>query len=241
MPNKPTAKDIIVKPIKAKDATRIVKRIHYSGKVAANSKLHLGAFLNGKCEGVMQFGSPIDKRNVLPLVKDTKWHNMLELNRMAFSDRLPRNSESRALSIAFKIIKKHYPNIEWILSYADGTQCGDGTIYRASGFVLTGINKNSTIWKLPNGETVAKHGTSKRDFTGAVRMKGYQIRYIYFLNKEARKRLTVPELPFSEIDAVGAGMYKGIKRDKQAMVGTTHTAARQRRPSRSKQKRSGNG
>ena len=70
------------------------------------------------------------------LVKDTKWNDFLELNRMAFDDYLPKNSESRSISVAMKLIKKHYPNIEWVVSFADGTQCGDGTIYRASGFRL---------------------------------------------------------------------------------------------------------
>ena len=209
-----TAKDIHVAPISSQDANDLVKRVHYSGRVVQNSQLHLGVFLNGKLEGAMQFGNPIDKRKVLPFVKDTKWNDMLELNRMAFSDVLPRNSESRALGIAMRMIKKHYPNIEWILSFSDGTQCGDGTIYRASGFVLTGINKNSTIYRLANGETAAKHGTSKIDFTGAKRMEGYQLRYIYFLNPEARKRLTVPIVPFSDIAAMGASMYKGQKREK---------------------------
>ena len=209
-----TAKDIHVAPISSQDANDLVKRVHYSGRVVQNSQLHLGVFLNGKLEGAMQFGNPIDKRKVLPFVKDTKWNDMLELNRMAFSDVLPRNSESRALGIAFRMIKKHYPNIEWILSFSDGTQCGDGTIYRASGFVLTGINKNSTIYRLPNGETAAKHGTSKIDFTGAKRMEGYQLRYIYFLNPEAKKRLTVRIVPFSDIAAMGASMYKGQKREK---------------------------
>jgi len=32
----------------------------------------------------------------------------------------------------------HLPQIKWVISYADGTQAGSGTIYRASGFVLTG-------------------------------------------------------------------------------------------------------
>ena len=209
-----TAKDIHVAPISSQDANELVKRVHYSGKVVQNSQLHLGVFLNGKLEGAMQFGNPIDKRKVLPFVKDTKWNDMLELNRMAFSEALPRNSESRALGVAFRLIKKHYPNIEWILSFSDGTQCGDGTIYRASGFLLTGINKNSTIYRLPNGETAAKHGTSKIDFTGAERMEGFQLRYIYFLNPEARKRLTLPVIPFSEIEAAGASMYKGLKREK---------------------------
>ena len=42
-------------------------------------------------------------------------------------------------------------------------------------------------------------------------MEGYQLRYIYFIDKAYRARLTVPEIPFSKIDEVGAGMYKGEK------------------------------
>ena len=204
-----SAKDIIVKPITSQIANEIVKRIHYSGKIVQNSVLHLGVFLDGVLHGAMQFGNPIDKRKVLPLVKDTKWNDMLELNRMAFDEVLPRNSESRAIGVAMRLIKKNYPNIEWVLSFSDGTQCGDGTIYRASGFKLTGINKNSTIHRLPNGEIVAKHGTSKRDFTGSKRLEGYQLRYIYFLNHKAMERLTVPVLPFDKIKEMGATMYKG--------------------------------
>ena len=231
-----SAKDIVVKPISAKAANELVKRVHYSGKVVNNSTLHLGAFLNDKLEGVMSFGSPLDKRKVLPLVEGTQWNGMLELNRMAFSDLLPRNSESRAMAVAFKLIKKHYPHIEWILSFSDGTQCGDGTIYRASGFVLTQVKKNTQIWESPSGERYSRtsltDGRSKRvqaqaratagggDFGGGASMKhyvgagwqplsGFQLRYIYFLNPEARNRLTVPILPFSKIDEMGAGMYKG--------------------------------
>lgn len=231
-----TAKDIIIKPIKANAANALVKKVHYSGKVVANSILHFGVFLGGKLEGVMSFGSPLDKRKVLPLVKDTKWNEMLELNRMAFSDALPRNSESRALSIAFRLIKKHYPHIQWILSFSDGTQCGDGTIYRASGFVLTGIRENSSLLLMPNGEIIAAM-TLEANFTlpqvkaisdylgiehkyrtrnewiklGASKLQGYQLRYIYFLNPQAKERLTCPIIPFSKIDEIGAGMYKGEK------------------------------
>ena len=203
------AKKIIVRPISGKDAAKIVKSYHYSGKVAANSQLHFGVYLNGKCGGAMQFGPPIDRRNLLPLVEGTKFNNFLELNRMAFADWLPKNSESRAISFALKTIRKKYPFIEWVVSFADGTQCGDGTIYRASGFLLTQIKKNSTICKLKTGEVAAKHGTSKKDFTGAEKLPGFQLRYIYFLNPEARQRLTVPTIPFSEIGKRGASMYKG--------------------------------
>lgn len=151
-----SAKEIIVKPISSQDAARIVKACHYSGKVVQNSQLHFGVFLNGKCGGAMQFGPSLDKRKMLGIVEGTKWNGFLELNRMAFADWLPRNSESRAIAVAMRLIRKSYPHIEWVVSFADGTQCGDGTIYRASGFVLTGIKENTQIWEAPTGEKFSK-------------------------------------------------------------------------------------
>jgi len=210
------AKDIIIKVIPAKIASDFVKKHHYSGKVTNTSVLHFGCFLDGKLGGVLQYGNPIDKRNILNLVEtsnkgfNSKWNEMLELNRMAFSDFLPKFSESRCIAITIRMIKKNAPQIKWILSFADGTQCGDGTIYRASGFKLTAINKNSTIYKLTSGETSAKHGTSKKDFNGAEKLKGFQLRYILLIDKSSK--LTIPEIPFSKISEAGAGMYKGIKR-----------------------------
>jgi hypothetical protein len=223
-----SAKDIIIKPITSQAANDLVKRVHYSGKVVNNSVLHFGAYLDGNLEGAMSFGGSIDKRKVLPLVSGTSWNGMLELNRMAFSDRLPRNSESRCMAIAFNMIKKHYPHIEWVLSFADGCQCGDGTIYRAAGFVLTGVKTNKTMLLTPDGEVVADktfNNNADKKYKGLKKSQckpllGYQLRYIYFLNAEARQRLTVPVLPFSKIDEIGAGMYKGKpKRMKQANSG----------------------
>ena len=156
LPNMATAKDIIVKPIKSADANAFVKAHHYSGKVVQNSQLHLGVFLNDRLHGVMQFGPSLDKRKIQGLVSGTLWYEFLELNRMAFDDILPRNSESRALSIAFRMIRKNAPQVKWIITFADGTQCGDGTIYRAAGFVLTGIKKNSQLAINPEAKEVVQ-------------------------------------------------------------------------------------
>ena len=209
------AKEIVVKVIPAKIANEFVKKHHYSGKIVNLSTLHFGCFLDDKLHGVMSYGPPMDKRNVLPLVETSnqttneKWNEMLELNRMAFDDYLPKNSESRCISISIKLIKKNAPQIKWLLSYSDATQCGDGTIYRASGFKLTQINKNGTIYKLSNGEIVAKRGDSKYNFKGSKPLKGYQNRYIYLIDKSSK--INAPILSFSKIDEMGAGMYKGEK------------------------------
>ena len=44
---------------------------------------------------------------------------------------------------------------------------------------------------------------------GAKFIEGYQLRYIYLLDKKAK--LTVPVIPNSKIDEYGAGMYLGEK------------------------------
>lgn len=162
----------------------------------------------------MQFGPSMRKDLIQPLVSGTHWNGFIELNRMAFADWLPRNSESRAISVAMRLIRKAYPHIEWVISFADGTQCGDGTIYRASGFTLTGIKRNTEMVIHPiTGEIMATMAAYHKGHAAEIskwqRMDGFMMRYIYFLNPSAKSRLTVPILPFIEIERRGAGMYCG--------------------------------
>ena len=233
-----SAKNLRIEPIDASSARAFVRKWHYSGKVDTRSALHLGVMWNGKLEGAMQFGASIDKAKAIRLVTGTHWNGFFELHRMAFSDRLPRNSESRAMSVAFRIIRKHAPHIEWLLSYADATQSGDGSIYRATGFKLIGIKKNTSMWRMPDGQVCAKivfepgfqpnagensikarygktgseTSTSFLKRIGAECLAGFQIRYFYALHDDALSRLTVPVLPFSVIDQYQAGMYLGKPR-----------------------------
>lgn len=294
-----TVKDLILRPISPGVANSFIKQVHYSGKVVQNTQIHIGVYYQGKLEGALQFGPSLDKRKLIGLVSGTGWNEFIELNRMAFTDKLPRNSESRAIAISMKLLRKYTPKIKWVISFADATQCGDGTIYRASGFILTSIKPNQQLYTLPfswelneatckqngltdsdiaeirrwldeitpgNGQLVdhkltiqdrpARHphahkiaieghphahkmslegshrpsrslsnmkrimrrltkgGTSADTFFKAIGgyiTTGYQLRYIYFIDKSSRKNLTVPEIPFSEIGRSGARMYKGEK------------------------------
>jgi len=207
-------KDIKLKVIDSKIANAFVKANHYSGKVVQNSSLHFGAFLGGKLHGVMSYGSSMRKDLIKTLVADTEWNGFLELNRMAFDSFLPKNSESRCIAISIKLLKKNAPHIKWIVSFADGTQCGDGTIYRASGFLLTGIKENKQLRINPEtGEPMqsmaAYHLGKSREFKDWKTLQGFQLRYIYLIDKNAK--LNCKSIPFSEIEKAGAKMYKGKK------------------------------
>lgn len=222
-----SAKDIIIKPIDKPTADKIVKKYHYSGKVVQNSNLCFGVYYKGLLLGAMQFGSPTDKRKMLPLVKDTKWNEMIELNRMAFSDALPRFAESRAIAMAFKWMKKN-SEIKWCISFADGCQCGHGTIYQASNFKLIQIKENNQLILMPNGEV--KHKLSLRpelnkdmvkDGYSSIQkwlndkrvghkvIKGYMYKYIYFIDRSIEKNFTGKYIPFSKIKELDIEMYKG--------------------------------
>jgi cellobiose-specific phosphotransferase system component IIB len=235
-----SVKDIIVKRIDSKSANAFIKKWHYSGKIVNNSNLHFGCFLGEVLHGVLSFGASLDKGKIQGLVRDTGWSGFLELNRMAFDEILPKNSESRCLSICLRLIKKHNPHIKWVISFADATQCGDGTQYRACGFILTGIKENKNL--IMRGDGIAIHkmtlesnptsprqelgGKSYYDITGGkyslddyvqyvngAVLVGYQLRYIYFLDNDYREKLTVPEIPYNRIDEMKIGMYRGVKKD----------------------------
>lgn len=235
------ALDVELRVVPSRVANPFVDRVHYSGKHVNNSQLHLGAFLDGRLHGVMSFGPPMDKSKVLGLVEGTPWDGMLELNRMAFDDALPRNSESHCIGRAMRMLRRQAPQVKWVLSYADACSCGDGTIYRASNFLLTGIRENKTVARLPDGTEITDlafrvtrskprpelGGKSAMDYfgtatprfedylkvVGGVVSTGYMLRYVYFIDKRWRKRLTVPVLPYSAIAEAGATMYKGKRPD----------------------------
>ena len=105
---------------------------------------------------------------------------------------------------------------------------------------MTGIKRNSSIAELPDGRRVSRLGVYTTgngnvsleelggrsffeltggkyswekylDATGAKIIEGWQFRYIYFIDKSWRQKLTVPEIPFSRIDELNAGMYRGEK------------------------------
>lgn len=233
-----SAKDLIIKPIARADAERVIKSLHYSGKSVNNSQVYFGVFLDGKCGGALAYGPSLDKSKTIGLVRGTLWNDYLELNRMALADWLPKNSESRAISVSLKLLKRAYPNLKWVVSFADGMQCGDGTIYRAWGFLLTGYSSGSMI-ELPDDlaklagsryahrmslqtktsnlskevlrRTGGRNMTNERyaEMFGGRVLDGFMFRYIKFLDESWRDRLTVPVLPYSKISELGGHIYRG--------------------------------
>jgi len=106
-----------------KAARRIIENHHYLGYAPRCMKFNLGVFVDSEIIGVMMFGHPIAR------LEDQE--HTLELTRMFLFDS-PKNSESRALSLAEKWIKANKPEITRLIAYSDTNQGHNGTIYRAA-------------------------------------------------------------------------------------------------------------
>ena len=177
----------------------IISNKHYSKRFVNNGYVHLGIFNHRHLIGVMQWGYALNPNSGKRVVRDTSNREYLELNRLWIHDRMPRNTESRAISYALKYIKAAYPLVQWVQSFADERCGGAGIVYQACSFEFIGSH-DTTFYELDgewyheiNRTAIKRSGLRgeylRKNIDRAITHKFKQYRYIRFLQKSARKRL----------------------------------------------------
>ena len=90
--------------------------------------------------------------------------NAREFDRMWLDDRLPKFSETIAISCLEHYLRACNPEVKYLITYADGSTGHTGTIYKAANYTPMGSVK-ADFYILPNGERVHpvtmwhRHGT----------------------------------------------------------------------------------
>jgi hypothetical protein len=202
-------------------ANSIIRLRHYSHKTYNATYIHLGVYIDGDLMGVLQFGYAMNPASAGSVVEGTGLDEYLELNRMWLDDFAPRNSESRALSFAIKFIRRRYPKIKWIQSFAD-ERCGlFGTVYQASGFGYFGEH-SSTFWDLDgvvyhNTLATAKQGKQGRagdylqaNIDRAMPHTLRQFRYLYFMAPRFARGCKLKQQPFPKPDYAARLLDEGV-------------------------------
>lgn len=144
-------KNYYVKEIPKEEGAKIIKEFHYSHKNIGYSTLYLGVFSNetDTLKGCLSFGKCLNADATPPkILKGSNRNNMYELNRMVMSDDSPKLSESQAIGLCLKYIKRNYPHILYILSFSDGKEGNFGIIYQATNWTYLGYLKSSSFYKL---------------------------------------------------------------------------------------------
>jgi len=195
-------------------ANEIIIRNHYSGRVYNGTTIHLGLVIGGELRGVLQFGYAMNPASQDSVVAGTKLDEYLELNRMWLDDAAPKNSESQALPYAIRFIRRTWPRIKWIQSFAD-ERCGlFGTVYQAANFhycgehvtrfyELDGESYHPSL--LHRGAGAGPRGEYlRRNIARATARDLRQFRYIFFLKAGVEKGLRHKIQPYPKPDyAVG--------------------------------------
>ncbi len=179
-------------------------------------------FIEGKLEkliGCMVFGQPVGRSAAESISDLIKVDEVLELTRLFIQDGYGRNIESYCITQALHLLRRDFPHIKGLISYADGEQGHKGTIYQACGFHYQG---NSSIALMPNysvslvkpyqwlhsrtvsstyGSHNVEHLKKKINHTFWRKKESSKHRYVYLLGNKVEKKkilknLKHPFLPY---------------------------------------------
>lgn len=150
-----------IMPINSLTAMNFYKKWHYLKNQEFISQWDYGAYYDGVLQGAISFGPPSALETIKGLFGSENQFGIFEIKRLAMNDACPKNSESRFIAMAIKLLKK--TNIvKAIITYADTAMNHRGTIYKASGFTYKGLTAPKNDYWV-NGKIQQRGTTSDKD------------------------------------------------------------------------------
>lgn len=149
---------VVLRQISKKLAEDMIVKNHYSHKWSL-CQVAYGIFYkdsdsspffenaNEKLIGCVVYGQPVGRSAAESISTLIKIDEVFELTRLFIHDGYGKNIESYAISESLRQVKKDFPQLKAIISYADGEQGHKGTIYQATNFYYQG---NSALALMPN-------------------------------------------------------------------------------------------
>lgn len=200
--------DFVVRELSRVVATDFVQKYHYSPVMPRLTKHFLGFFLDNKLVGVLTLGWGTQPRQTInKMFPGLESKDYYEIGKMCMDEEMPRNSESQMISATVKWLKKNKPECLFLYTMADGIMGKCGYVYQASNFYF-GEAYFTDVYLMENGEKLHPRSTKEllkenakfvdkeklfwmtSDFMihkGIKKIQGYMFRYIYPLNKRAKK------------------------------------------------------
>jgi hypothetical protein len=201
--------DFYVKLIDRDVANDMVRRNHYSKTVYSGTSHHFGVFLGGVLLGVLQWGAAMNPASGPSIVPGLELYEWRELNRMWIDDAAPKNTESRAISYTIKALRRIYPKLKMVQSFADERCGGLGVVYQACSFGFYGEHL-SEFYEI-DGEWFHKINFTTKDekrcstprvkkaLANADRATKHnlrQFRYLRFFSKPAERACKLERQPY---------------------------------------------
>ena len=120
-----------------KAAAFACQRWHYSRSMPSGKSAKLGVWENGRYIGALVFASGANRNIGKPYGLNQQ--QVCELVRVALDKH--KTPVTKIIAISLKMIRKRYPGLRVVVSYADGEQGHEGTIYKAGNWTFEGSTK----------------------------------------------------------------------------------------------------
>lgn len=118
------------------DVDKWIIEHHYLHSVPAGARLRLWVKDDaGNIIGAMMWGRPS--------ARTYDFNRIMELTRLHMIDETEHCVESRALGMARKYIRKHFPEIKGLISYCSTGKQHKGTVYQADGWFAVGLTRGN--------------------------------------------------------------------------------------------------
>jgi hypothetical protein len=188
--------DLIISSCEVKDIFDFVRLNHYSHSCPKDglSSHCFAATVDRMLVGAAVFGYKAGNAEAASIFKEpyNTSDDCRELTRLVMSNVMPRNSETHFIGWCLKYLK--YSGILGLLSYADPEHDHNGTIYRASNWLYTGMSHPSKKFIVDGLEMHQRSATTAFGTASvpAIKAMGHTVevrtakpkhRYIYVLQK----------------------------------------------------------
>ena len=201
----PALQSLRLAPVPFNIARDVFVQHHYLHSAAGATILCFGVFEGGILGGAMSFGR--GPAQACRLVRGASPRDCAALTRLWLSDSLPKNAESRVVSIALRHLRRH-TSLKFVVTYADPAAGHKGTIYRAGNWLFTGMSDPTP--RLDLGDGIPRHSRTVSSLLGSrsetyLHSLGFEptsvagaskYRFVYFLDLSWQPKLTVPLLPY---------------------------------------------
>lgn len=189
-------------------AREVCERRHYLHTYPGAAILNFGIFVRASLLGIAVIG--LGPANVFRFFAGAERQEVACLARFWLDDRLGRNSESRALGVLLRLLRRHQQTIKALVGYSDPSVGHDGVIYRAAGFLFLGKSDASPYYRMADGRvlhsrTIAHVFGSRSKASLAARGIKFEtieprpkLTYVALIDLTWRDRLTRPVLPYRE-------------------------------------------
>ena len=129
-------------------ARKYIAAFHYSKTMPDSTQFCFAGYLEDRLCGIVCYGQGCGKNQYTSLFPDIKNGEYCELTRLWCVNDMPRNTESKLISMSLKMLPER---IKVVLSFADESMGHCGIIYQATNWIYCGKNKGGKMLEDENG------------------------------------------------------------------------------------------